>query len=226
MTEDARPSGGTPGPQDDADELLDVLDEAGRPTGHTKPRAAVHRDGDWHRAFHLWIVDGDDHVLLQRRSPHKDLAGGKLDVTVGGHLRAGEYWPNALREVEEELGLRVEVRDIDALGTFREERVYQRAVDREFHEVFVMRCAQPLQAYLLNPREVDALYAVPIPGAMALWRDGRPVFARGWDCQRRPSDALLHEGDLIEEGREGTLAALSEVASWAGVDVEAGPAEP
>ena len=39
------------------DELFDVLDAAGRPTGRAKRRADVHRDGDWHRALHCWVLD-------------------------------------------------------------------------------------------------------------------------------------------------------------------------
>ena len=39
-----------------SEELVDVLTPAGDPTGMRKPKAAVHRDGDWHRAAHVWIL--------------------------------------------------------------------------------------------------------------------------------------------------------------------------
>ncbi|MFO8150831.1 MAG: NUDIX domain-containing protein, partial [Trueperaceae bacterium] len=98
---------------DDAGEVLDLLDEHGDPTGEVKRRADVHRDGDWHRAFHLWVMHPDGYVLLQRRSRTKDLAAGKVDVSVGGHLRAGEIWLDALREAEEEIGLTLGPGDVD-----------------------------------------------------------------------------------------------------------------
>jgi len=211
------PEGGRRG--DGSEERFDVLDEQGRPTGETKPRSAVHRDGDWHRAVHVWIVDADDRVLLQRRSPAKDLAGGKIDVTVGGHLRAGEAWPNALREVEEEIGVPVDVMDVHALGTVVSERIYPHAVDRELQEVFAMRRGAPLDGYRLDPSEVDTIYAVPLVRAVELWRDGRHVPAEGWDAQARPSHALLHTGDLIDEARGSTLDELLRLAQWAGVAV-------
>src|SRR6056297_56936 len=201
------------------EERFDVLDGQGRPTGAAKPRSAVHRDGDWHRAVHVWIVDAEDRVLLQRRSPAKDLAGGKIDVTVGGHLRAGEAWPNALREVEEEIGVPVDVMDVHALGTVASERIYRHAVDRELQEVFAMRRDAPLDSYRLDPREVDTLYAVPLSRAVELWRDGRHVPAEGWDAQARPSHALLHAGDLIEEARGSTLDELLRLAEWADIAV-------
>ena len=87
------------------DELLDVLDDNGNPTGERKPRSAVHLDGDWHRALHLWVVREGHLVVLQRRAADKDLEPLKLDVTVGGHYRAGELFVDVLREAEEEIGL-------------------------------------------------------------------------------------------------------------------------
>jgi len=37
-------------------ELIDVLDDHGQPTGIIKPKPDVHRDGDWHRCAHVWIL--------------------------------------------------------------------------------------------------------------------------------------------------------------------------
>lgn len=216
---DDLPSAPTRDRNEPTEELLDVLAEDGTPTGETKPRAAVHRDGDLHRVFHLWIVKDGASVLVQRRSPGKDLAPGKLDVTVGGHLRAGEGWPSGLREVEEELGVAFELHDLERLGTFRSERTYPHAVDREVQEVFAVRCEIPLDEYRLDPVEVDVLYEVPIGRAIELWRDGRHVPAPGWDSQLRVANALLYEADLIQEGRDATVAALEELARWAGVEV-------
>lgn len=38
-------------------EFFDILDEDGNKTGRTKLRNEVHRDGDWHKAFHIWILN-------------------------------------------------------------------------------------------------------------------------------------------------------------------------
>jgi isopentenyldiphosphate isomerase len=122
----------------DADERLEVLDAAGSPTGVIKPRALVHRDGDWHRAFHLWVVHPDGCVLLQRRSASKDLAAGKVDVSVGGHVRPGETLPDMLREAEEEIGLTLRPGATEYLETLRAERTYpDGSLDREFQDVYV-----------------------------------------------------------------------------------------
>ena len=47
-------------PAQDPGELFDVVRGDGAPTGRIKPRAAVHRDGDWHRAVHVWVTGIED----------------------------------------------------------------------------------------------------------------------------------------------------------------------
>ena len=201
---------------DEAGEVLDLLDAHGDPTGEKKARAAVHRDGDWHRAFHLWVVHPDGYVLLQRRAKTKDLAPGKVDVSVGGHLRAGEIWIDALREAEEEIGLTLRPGDVDLLGTVRSERRYPGgALDREFQDVYVSLVeGRELPDYALRCEEVAVLYEAPLARLIELYREGRSLPVAGWDCQQRRNDALLVPEDLIAEGREGTLVALGWLAAW------------
>ncbi len=195
-------------------ETFDVLDSSGRPTGRTKNRDEVHRDGDWHRALHLWIVKDGRYVLFQRRSADKDLEPDKLDVSVGGHLSAGETVREALREVEEELGLYVPFEALYPLGTHRAERRYEHATDREFQEVYALRQDQPLTSYTLDRGEVYALYELPLEGALALYRDNTPLAAAGYDAYGRRNDALLGESDIIEAARENVVSALERIRTW------------
>ena len=130
---------GPPDPFTDPDELFDVYDAAGRPTGRVKRRQDVHRDGDWHRSFHCWVTceaDGPPALLLQRRGMRKDTWPGRLDVTVGGHYRAGEALQEVVREVEEEIGRSVRLGNLGHLGG----RVWLSApapgvLDRELQDV-------------------------------------------------------------------------------------------
>ncbi|KAL0327689.1 UNVERIFIED_CONTAM: Nudix hydrolase 3, partial [Sesamum angustifolium] len=51
----------------------------------------VHRDGDYHRAVHVWIVvESTQEVLLQRRSDCKDSWPGVWDISSAGHISAGD----------------------------------------------------------------------------------------------------------------------------------------
>jgi isopentenyldiphosphate isomerase len=168
-----------------ADELLDVIDETGARLG-VKPRSAVHRDGDWHVAFHLWVA-GAGGVLLQRRSTAKASWPGFLDATAAGHLVAGERVADGLREAEEELGVAWSFGDLVPLGVHRiVDRERPGVVNRELQHVFGVRDDRPLEAYdRFDRTELDGLVHVAHAGfaALAAGRDAR-VDALAWDGDR------------------------------------------
>ena len=84
-------------------EFFDVLDENGNKTGKIKLRKEVHRDGDWHRSVHIWVINENGDVLLQRRAVDKDSNPNMLDISSAGHLSAGdESIDGAIREIKEE----------------------------------------------------------------------------------------------------------------------------
>ena len=130
----------------DPGELLDVYDELGAHLG-VERRDVVHRDGLWHRCFHLWVVSGDG-VLLQRRAADKEAFGGMLDATAAGHLTAGESVAGGVREAEEELGVTFA---LDALADLGMRSVVDHptpaTTNREFQHVFLARDDRPLEAW-------------------------------------------------------------------------------
>lgn len=56
----------------DREEHFDVVHEDGTPTGLSKTRSLVHRDGDWHRSTHIWVLSSEGDVLVQKRAVGKD----------------------------------------------------------------------------------------------------------------------------------------------------------
>ncbi|MEK6232934.1 MAG: 16S rRNA (adenine(1518)-N(6)/adenine(1519)-N(6))-dimethyltransferase RsmA [Luteolibacter sp.] len=91
-------------PQRD-DELFDVVDENDIPTG-TATRSEVHAKGLIHRAVHVFVLNRNGDLYLQKRSLIKDMNPGVWDSSVSGHLDAGEgYADAAVREMGEELGI-------------------------------------------------------------------------------------------------------------------------
>ncbi len=140
------------------EELLDVLDPEGRPLGAVKPRNAVHRDGDWHKTVHVWIVNYRGEVLFQKRSMGKDSFPGLWDVSAAGHVSAGEsVLLAAQRELFQEIGVRASVTEFHQLCILKSTSV-QRAgsfVDNEFNDVFVIRRNPEVQDLALEPSEVD-----------------------------------------------------------------------
>ena len=86
-------------------EWFDVVDALDHPIGR-ELREEVHRRGLFHRAVHVFVLDGDDLMVVQRRSSDKDTAPGLWCSSCSGHLDAGEdYLVATVRELREELGL-------------------------------------------------------------------------------------------------------------------------
>ncbi|SEV84654.1 23S rRNA (uracil(1939)-C(5))-methyltransferase RlmD [[Clostridium] fimetarium] len=113
-------------------EIFDIRNEDGSVTGKTKERELVHRDGDIHGTSHVWIIRknkiGTFDVLLQLRSKDKDAFPDCYDISSAGHILAGQdYLESALRELEEELGIKAKKKDLKYLG------MYYSALNTEFY---------------------------------------------------------------------------------------------
>jgi isopentenyldiphosphate isomerase len=184
----------------DPDELFDVVAEDGTPTGVVKRRADVHRDGDWHRAIHVWVCgidDGESFLLLNLRGQHKDTWPERLDVTVGGHLAAGEDIDQAFREIEEEIGIAADPASLHFLET----RKAYGLVERELQDVFLYRDDRPLKAYKPNPAELEGLVRVSVANALAIFG------ARVTSTDAVVLDAVTHEVRPFTVNEENLLPA-------------------
>ena len=45
-------------------EMIDLLDESGQKIG-VIDKAVAHKEGQWHRSVHVWIVNDNNQILLQ-----------------------------------------------------------------------------------------------------------------------------------------------------------------
>lgn len=90
----------------DGDELLEIVDKDGRVRGLAR-RSELHGNPLLtHRVVHVLVFDARGRLLLQKRSRKKDVAPGKWDTSVGGHVLPGEDIREAAeREMREELGI-------------------------------------------------------------------------------------------------------------------------
>jgi isopentenyldiphosphate isomerase len=183
--------------QNDPSELLEVFDARGRPTGRAHTRAAIHLDGDWHQAFHCWILRagrGGREIVLQRRSPRKDTFASRWDAAAAGHWRFGESAEEAAREINEELGLDVPFSALRWVGRERLARHFPNGlIDREYHQVYAFAYDAPLATYRPDPNEVSALAAVPAHELIELVLGRRERLEATEAVRVEPSGALVPE---------------------------------
>ena len=95
------------------EEMVDILDGDGNKINQTLTKSEAHKKGLWHGAAHLWIYNSKDQILLQLRHPKKDIRPNVWDISVAGHISAGmEPRETIVREAKEELGLKVETKNL------------------------------------------------------------------------------------------------------------------
>lgn len=166
------------------DEILDLIAADGSPLGRTKSKRDVHRDGDLHRSVHLWIVTPSNEILVQRRALTKETHPGLWDISVAGHISAGEDPRTAAtREAAEEIGIHVDAREIHDLGIVRTEWVLNGGThyENEINVVLVTRRPIDLAQLTLDPSEVLAVRLISTGALAEVARNRSPRYVPHWE---------------------------------------------
>ncbi len=141
------------------DELIDILTPEGRSTGKTALKSEAHKNGWFHATAHIWLFTSDEKILLQKRALTKKVFPGIWDISVAGHIGAGEeVLEGAKREVFEEIGLILEDKDFIKIGTRIHQVIHENGIqDNEHHHVFIAELKTPISELTMQPEEVAGL---------------------------------------------------------------------
>lgn len=145
-----------------AKEYFDLLDENGNKIGKTKLRSEVHRDGDWHRVVHIWIINSKGEILLQRRCPTKDSYPNMLDISCGGHLSAGDdSLTAAIRELKEELNLDVDATELKFIKTTKTKNKYGLTfINNQFNDMYIYKTNKDIRDMKYQEEEISEIFFV------------------------------------------------------------------
>lgn len=146
-----------------AKEYFDILDENGNKTGKIKLRNEVHRDGDWHKAVHIWIINDKGEILLQRRCATKDSNPNMLDISCAGHLTAGDNSVSgATRELKEELNLDVKPSELQFIKTIKRNSKYTATfINNEFDDLYILRTTKSIEEMKYQEEEISEIFYIP-----------------------------------------------------------------
>ncbi|URE45021.1 Peptidase family M49 [Musa troglodytarum] len=177
------------------EEHLDVLTRTGEKTGVSKLRSLVHRDGDYHRAVHVWIYsESTQELLLQKRADCKDSWPGQWDISSAGHISAGDSsLLSARRELYEELGIDLPKDAFELLFVFLQECVINNGnyINNEFNDVYLVTTLSPIpmEVFTVQESEVSSVKYIH-------WKDYKNVLEEG-DEQYVPYDVTGQYGQLF-----------------------------
>ncbi len=140
------------------EEYVDILNEVtGEVTGEIISKKEAHKTGVWHGSVHIWIISEDKKkILLQRRCADKDLFPNMWDISVGGHISAGEdSLVSAKRELSEELGLNPDKYKFEYVDTIKEKFVDRDIVSNEFVTIYKIINNVNIEEIVLQKEEVS-----------------------------------------------------------------------
>jgi isopentenyldiphosphate isomerase len=148
------------------EEYIDIVTKHGKPTGRSAPKSEIHSKGHYHHTVHLWLYTKSGAILLAQRSASKVICPLLWDVSVAGHIDAGESMIEAAkREAQEEIGLTVHEKDLENIGVFECFQKYDNGiVDNEFHNTFISELKVDVSLLKLQKEEVEAVKLVSLEG--------------------------------------------------------------
>ncbi len=200
-------------------EMIDVVNESTGERIETLTRAEVHHGAHWHQVFHCLVVrPSAGSIVLQQRSLSKAAFPGMLDLSVTGHLSAGETPLDGIREAEEELGVTLDPDDLVFVGIRLLADDNGEGRNRERVNLFFLADDRPIDAYAPPADEVAALIEVTVDDFLLALTDPDIEVP----CQRAEVDgAQPHSGsarvghmrqDDLVEGSSGYWITLGVMA--------------
>jgi isopentenyl-diphosphate Delta-isomerase len=146
-----------------ADELVDICDEKNNLTRLKRFKSEAHRLGLWHRTAHIWIYNSKGELLLQLRSKEKPLYPNMWDISAAGHVTAGEDpLISGLREIEEEIGLKVKSKDLQFFKIKKFSMIYKKLKNNEFCYVYFLKFDGDINKLKLQKEEVQKIRFLPL----------------------------------------------------------------
>jgi len=137
-------------------EYLDIVDENNNLTGETAEREPIHTGGIWHREVVVWVMNERGDILVQKRAANKKQSPNKWGICAG-HVDAGEaIEAAALRELEEELGVKATINDLEFMFIAKEQEEHPNGIKNHvFYHNYFMKTSQKAEDYKIETEELS-----------------------------------------------------------------------
>jgi len=132
-------------------EIWDVYDENANRTGRTMERG-VPKAGDYMLCVHIYLYTPDKKFLIQKRAMNKESHPGEWDVTGGAVLSGEESIDGAIRETEEEVGIKLDKSELRLAGRLKRKK--------NFVDIYFVEKKFEVSDCMLQKDEVDEVKLV------------------------------------------------------------------
>lgn len=134
-------------------ELFDLYNRKNQPLNKTMIRGTKTLNGEYHKVVHIWIQNSKGEYLIQQRNKETDYLPFQWAPTAGAVIAGEEPFTTAIREAEEELGLKLKKDELHHLDTLFVETERSNFII----EIFKVKQDIDLQDLVLDLSEVKAV---------------------------------------------------------------------
>lgn len=165
-------------------EYIDIVDEKGNKTGEVRSREDVHKHGLLYRSVHVWCVNSQNEILLQKRSLKVKNLPGKWDISIGGLVPSGKEVLDAIKmEALEEIGITINEDDLKFLGITRENNILNNGtyIQNGICYIYLIEVDLKIGEFKLNKDEVSELKWVSIQDFQKMVEEKNPELVPHWE---------------------------------------------
>lgn len=159
------------------DELIDILNEDGTPTGEAATKAEIYQKGYWHKSVHIWIINDNQELLVQKRNPYKKTFANLWAISSAGHVLTGETsLQSGIRELKEELNVDAKKEDLEFLFSIRREQPYGDHALHVIDDVYLLHCNLDVDHTKLQVEELTDIKYVYYQYLETIFKSGDPSY--------------------------------------------------
>ena len=123
----------------------------------------IHRQGLWHKAVHVWLINEKNEFLVQKRGDKVQTWPGLYENTAGGHIDIGDdSIKSAIKELYEETNIKKDESDFEFVGTIIDqfENKERCVINNEFDDIYIVRVNSDIE-FTKSHSEVKELVWFP-----------------------------------------------------------------
>lgn len=102
-----------------SNEIWDILDSDGKNIGRTMIKGEPIPNGYYHLGADVWIINSENKIFIQKRSPKKRLSPNVWAMTGGSVIKGENSSETIERETMEELGIKLNTNEAQLLKKFK-----------------------------------------------------------------------------------------------------------